>query len=248
MDSTKGFVRALRSTELVAREGLETELRGVLVGDDEVLVGRRGDGRVVAFGTACPHEMTDLEQATFVDGNVRCPRHNYLYDPITGQNVVPTRFTGPDRLWKLHPGYLPSRAVEEHDGWVWVSSDPNPAPPGWDPALEAPPEGEVAPSAEEAEAIARQTVEVPTKHLRVRLGAVFELRLPMTSPAHTWKVDVPGGLLALLSQQFDPVAARQRVRIAARSLGQGTLRCSYARPWDHEPEEVRTYLVDVVRP
>lgn len=244
-------MRVLRSSDLAACEGLDTQVRDVRVGDEVVLVGRLKDGRVVAFGATCPHEMTDLQQATFVDSKVRCPRHNYIYDPHSGQNVIPTQVARRENLWKLHPGYLSTRAVEEHDGWVWVSSTPNPAPVDWDPALEEPPSRR-APQAlftqPSEEAAPRPTVEVPAKRLRVRLGKVFELRLPMTdSPAHTWKVDVPAGLLAVVEQRFDPASPpRQRVRIEARAPGIGTIRCSYGRPWDLEPEEARTYVVEVV--
>lgn len=252
MSASSGFVRVLRSSDLAACEGLDTQLRSVRVGDGVVLLGRLKDGKVVAFGATCPHEMTDLRQATFVDGKVRCPRHNYMYDPHSGQNVIPTQIASPESLWKLHPGYLSTHAVEEHDGWVWVNSTANAAPVDWDPALEQRPSRDAheapftQPSAEQA--VPRSTVELPAKRLRVRLGHVFELRLPMDgTPACTWKVDVPAGPLAVVEQRFDPASPpRQRVRIAARAPGLGTVRCSYGRPWDGEPEETRTYIVEVV--
>lgn len=252
MSVTHRFVRVLRSADLHAREGLDTEIRGVRLADEIVLLGRLADGRVVAFGNSCPHETTDLRQATFVDGKVRCPRHNYLYDPVSGENVVPTRVSRPENLWKLHPGYLPTHAVEERDGWVWVDPVANAPPATWDPAREEPPVGATEEKArpEQAEPEQPVTVEMPAKHLRVRLGAEFELRLPLgTAAAHTWTVEAPRGLLAVVDQRLEAGSSgRQRVRIAARALGQGTLRCSFGRPWDPEPEEIRTYLVDVVLP
>ncbi len=262
MSASDGFVRVLRSTELAAREGLETELREVRVGGERVLMGRLKSGQVVAFGASCPHEMTDLRDATFVDGTIRCPRHNYMYDPHSGANVIPTAITRRENLWKLHPGYLPTRQVEEHDGWVWVSATPNPRPEGWDPAVEAPPARSTRRGAPPATAPAPQAaseaaseaaargvpVERAPKRLRVRLGKEFELRLPMAAtPAHTWRIDVPEGLLAVVEQRYEPASPpHQRVRIAARALGQGTLRCSFGRPWVPEPEEIRTYTVEVV--
>jgi nitrite reductase/ring-hydroxylating ferredoxin subunit len=253
MSASRSFVRVMRSADLVAAEGLETQIRVVQLGDETVLVGRLIDGRVVAFAAACPHEMTDLRQATFVDGKVRCPRHNYIYDPHSGENMIPTQVARPGSLWRLHPGYLPTHLVEEHDGWVWVKATPNPAPAGWDPALEEPPPdgarqaSSTTPPPEEAP-VARPTVEVPPKRLRARLSRDFVLRLPMNAkPAHTWKVEVPGGLLAVVEQRFDPgPPPRQLVRLRSRGLGQGTLRCSFGRPWDLEPEEVRTYIVEVL--
>ncbi len=253
MSATHGFVRVLRSADLAAREGLDSQVREVQVGDEAVLVGRLNDGQAVAFGSSCPHERTDLRDATFVDGKVRCPRHNYMYDPRSGENVIPTQVARRENLWKLHPGYLPTYAVEEHDGWVWVKATPEPPPTSWDPAVEQPPAraAQRAPQAKsepDLAAACRATVEVPPKRLRVRLGREFELRLPLgVAPVHTWRVEAPAGLLAVVEQRLDPTSPpRQRVRIAARALGEGTVRCSFGRPWDADPEEVRTYVVEIV--
>lgn len=255
MSAIRGFVRVLRSADLPACEGLESRICDVPVGNRTVLVGRLKDGRVVAFGPSCPHEATDLREATFVDGKVRCPRHNYIYDPHSGENVVPSRIARAENLWKLHPGYLPTYAVEVQDGWVWVKESPNPAPPTWDPAKEAPPPGGAPkptssepPARGEPPAADKTTVEVPPKRLRVALGKEFELRLPMgAGAACTWRVDTPAGLLAVVAQQFEPVPSpHQRVRLAVLALGQGDVRCTFGRPWDPEPQEVRTYIVEVV--
>ncbi|MGH9277713.1 MAG: Rieske 2Fe-2S domain-containing protein [Acidimicrobiales bacterium] len=244
----------LRSTELAAGEGLGSQIRELRVENETVLMGRLSDGRVVAFSDICPHEQTDLRQATFVDGKVRCPRHNYLYDPVGGENVIPARVARAENLWKLHPGYLPTHGVEEHDGWVWISPTPNPAPAGWDPSLEEPPPSATRrppftplPTEEPPGRIA--TVTRPTKHLRVRMGHEFELRLPMSGPgARTWRIDVPEGVLAVVAQHLEATSPpRHRVRLTACSVGQGTVRCSFGRPWEPEPEEVRTYLVEVVQ-
>ena len=254
MTSNDEFVRLLPSAELTAAEGLDSQIRDVRIGEEAVLVGRLGDGRVVAFAASCPHERTDLHQATFVDGRVRCPRHNYMYDPHSGENCVPARIARRESLWKLHPGYLPTYAVEERDGWVWVSRSPNPPPSGWDPSLEEAPtqparDAATPGSSPEHAAPPPPTVDVPPKRLRVRLGKEFELRLPMGAPAHTWRVETPPDLLVLVEQRIDPASPpRQRVRIAARAVGRGTLRCSFGRPWDPEPDEVRTYIVEVVDP
>jgi nitrite reductase/ring-hydroxylating ferredoxin subunit len=232
---------------------LGSQIRDVRIGSETLLVGRLNDGKVVAFSDTCPHEQTDLRQATFVDGKVRCPRHNYIYDPFTGDNVIPARVARAENLWKLHPGFLPTHEVQEHDGWVWVSTEPNPAPAGWDPSGEEPPRSATRrtpftpPTAEEPPRPS-PTVTGPAKRLRVTLGREFELRLPMSGPgARTWRIEVPEGLLAVVTQALEPTSPpRQRVRLAARSLGRGTLRCSFGRPWEAEPEEVRTYVVEVV--
>jgi nitrite reductase/ring-hydroxylating ferredoxin subunit len=252
VNTSDGFVRVARSADLAAGEGLDSQICDVRLGDETVLVGRLKDGQLVAFASSCPHETTDLHQATFVDGMVRCPRHNYMYDPHTGENVVPARVARRENLWKLHPSYLPTHAVMERDGWVWVKAAPNPAPTSWDPDAEKRPaaaaEHARSGSAPEEPAADRPTVEVPAKHLRVRLGKEFELRLPLGSaPAHTWTIDPPVEILTVVAQGLDPAPPpRQRVRIAARAVGCGTLRCTFGRPWDVKPEEVRTYVVEVV--
>lgn len=48
MSASQGFVRVLRSTDLAACEGLESQIRDIWVGSETVLVGRLNDGRVVA--------------------------------------------------------------------------------------------------------------------------------------------------------------------------------------------------------
>jgi nitrite reductase/ring-hydroxylating ferredoxin subunit/predicted secreted protein len=261
-----GLVRALPSEECPLGTPQEPELRLVQVGDQEVILVRLEDGTVAGVASHCPHQGTDLTDASFFDGLLRCPRHLYLYDPRTGENVVPARDARPENLWKLCPGFLPTYRVEERDGWIWVAPRPSPPPRGYDPERERPPTSgwhradEPAPTAEPPPSAAGP-VEHPTKTLRVRPGATFELRLPVTArPGHVWRVEVtgpagPGGEagqeaatnpLKVLSEQYDPGAPpRHRIRLAAKREGVATVRCAYARPWDTEPAEVRVYVVRV---
>jgi predicted secreted protein len=59
-------------------------------------------------------------------------------------------------------------------------------------------------------------------------------------------VETEGPLLAVVEERFEPGdPPRHLVRIAARGEGETTLRCLYARPWDKDPAEVRTYVVRV---
>ena len=255
MEATPAFVRVAPSDLLPAREGLDSELYEVEAGEEIVLVGRRGDGQVVAFSPTCPHDATDLAEATFVDGMVRCPRHNYLYNPCTGENVVPFKITKPENMWKLRPGYLPRHAVEERDGWVWVCTEREPPPDVWDPQLEIPPPLSQRQSRGTIEAPARpaapETVKPEPEHRQVGVSTVFELDLPMDQapPAHAWNVVATDGILTVVSQrlEMDP-SPRLRVQVATRALGQGTVTCTFGRPWDVVPAEVRTYIVDVTLP
>src|SRR5918911_4575081 len=130
--------RALRSEELPAGEGVHTRIRRVPAGQGHILLARLNDGQVVAFAPRCPHQVTALDDATISNGRMRCPRHGYIYDTQTGENVHPTRDNRPEDLWKLRPGYLPCYEVAERDGWIWVSDQAKPPPEGYDPELEKP--------------------------------------------------------------------------------------------------------------
>ena len=109
------------------------------VGECHVLVARLRSGEVVAFGPSCPHQFTELDDATIWDGNLRCPRHSYLFDTRTGENIHPRREAKVENLWKLRPGYLPCYEVREEDGWIWVSDETKPPPVSYDPSLEVRP-------------------------------------------------------------------------------------------------------------
>ena len=255
-----GLHKALPSEECPTGTPQAPVLRHVRVGDSEVILCRLDDGELVAFGTRCPHQGTDLMGASFFDGNLRCPHHLYLYDPRSGENVVPSRDARPESLWKLKPGYLPTYRVEERDGWIWVAERPCPPPAAYDPARERRPVGTSREATEGGVGAARPEgspaegagpVQHPTKTLRVTTGNTFELRLPMPPrPGHVWRVEASRGLLAVVHERFDPAAdpPRHRVRIAARHEGVGTIRCAFARPWDTTPAEVRTYVVRIEPP
>ncbi len=224
----------------------------VQAGDRAVLVARLDTGEGVAFDPTCPHQNTPLEDASFWDGNIRCPRHQYLYDPRTGENLVPSRGARPESLWKLKPGYLPTYPVKEEDGWVWVAEECNPPPEAYDPALEEPPArtGRATDEREEPEEPEEQGPRTTTKTVRVRAGGHFELRLPTNPlPGHIWVVEVAGALVEVVEQGLlreDP--PRWRVRLAARAAGSEEVTCSFRQPWATEPSEVRRYLVEVIAP
>ncbi|HTJ75467.1 MAG TPA: protease inhibitor I42 family protein [Acidimicrobiales bacterium] len=246
------LVRVLPSAELETETPGEPRLKKVTVGEKDILLGRLSSGPVVAFASNCPHQNTQLDGATFFDGRVRCPLHVYLYDPRTGENIVPARDANPDNLWKLKPGYLPVYEVEERDGWIWIGAAPKPPPAAYDPALEVPPApGDRPGAAARARAAAAAADDGPLDHgsktLRVAPGTTFDLRLPTAPrPGFIWRVETEGPLLAVVEERFEPGdPPRHLVRIAARGEGETTLRCLYARPWDKDPAEVRTYVVRV---
>ncbi len=239
--------RALRSEDLAAGEGIETEIRRVRTTSGHVMVARLGDGRVVAFAPSCPHQATDLDDATLWDGKLRCPRHSYLYDAATGVNIIPTRDTPAENMWKLRPGYLPCYEVAERDGWVWVSGQPNPPPASWDPALEQVPEGRrtTGTAAVTAPALSTAAAEQSVKFLNVAPGSTFELRLPTTPrEGFAWHFDVVGDLLSVTEEQFEPGAMPcHRIVVATHGTGAATLTCTYASTAANQRAEVRIYIV-----
>lgn len=250
----------LRTEDLPTSGGGEARLRRVRVGSTDLLVARLESGRVLAFAARCPHQATPLDEARFWDGNVRCPRHQYLYDPRTGENLLPAREARPETLWKLKPGYLPVHKAEERDGQIWVAEDPEPPPPSYDPEREAGPAvvpaaslpSSSGPSASLPSTPGRAGAQAgpvthPTEAIYVEVGEEVELVLPTAAtPGCFWKLDVGGGLVAVVGQAAEPgPPPRQRVRLSARAAGRTTVHCAYGRPWDAQPAEVRTFEVVV---
>ena len=240
------MIPVLRSNELTAGPSpTQPEIVRVSAGESEVLVARLDGGGVVAFAPVCPHQDTSLEDATVWDGNLRCPRHLYLYDPDTGENILPARDALPGTLWKLRPGYLPVYRVEERDGWIWVADAPEPPPAAYDPEQERRPAG--PPEAEApAASIATGPLVHPPEELTATAGAEIEVLLTTSSrPGHLWQGEMSVELV-VVSQRIDPTNADVfGVRLRAGAPGEATMRWTYARPWDVEPAEVRTFVVHI---
>ncbi len=238
----KAWHRALRSSEVTTGAIVRTA-----AGRRQVMVARLSSGAAVAFATRCPHQDTDLGGATVVDDRIRCPRHEYLYDPCTGENVFPAQASDPDQRWKTRPGYLPVYVVQERDGWIWVAHRPLPPPPTFDPSLEELPLG--AEVLDETGADTGQEVGADAASvLRVQVGTTFEIRLPTNPlPGHTWEIKT-GRRLAVVEQGLLPAdPPRWQVRVAARKVGEDEIRCAFRHPWDVEPSERRRYVVRIVR-
>lgn len=242
----------LRSDELPEGSATRPEIRRARAGESEVLLARLSGGEVVAFDTKCPHQATSLDDATVWDGSLRCPRHLYLYDPHTGENILPAREAAPETLWKLRPGYLPVYRVEERDGWIWVANAPEPAPAAYDPEKERRPSRPPEPEPERASPAAfspgcSTPFEHPPETVTTTTGQEFEvLLLTSLRPGHLWRGDVPEDLLEVVSQRFDSGPEPcHRVRLRACAAGEAAMRWSYGRPWDTEPAEIRTFVVRV---
>ncbi len=254
--------QTLPSDQLPAGEGLDTVIRRVRAGDTYVLVARLGDGQVVAFDGTCPHQVTELDDASIVDGLVSCPRHRYLYDPRTGRNVVPAATAKRENLWKLRPGYLPCFTVEERDGWIWVDPRPRPPPPDYDPTLEERPLRRRAgvpdpfdePSGPAVMIPGPPPLDMPTerslKVMDVAADSVFDLRLPVPpGERQAWRMEMVGRALVVVDETYEPGdQPHQLVRLSAQAPGATTLCFTYAYPDQPLPAAVRTYIVRVVSP
>jgi len=241
--------RVLPSDALEPGEAAAPALVRARVGDADVLLCRLEDGAVVAFCATCPHQETSLEEASFFDGKLRCARHLYLYDPRTGENVIPAREARPESLWKLKPGYLPVYKVEERDGWIWVSDTPEPPPRSYDPARELRPgtPGAADPAAPVPEpAPAARTDDGPERH-RARVGDLVDLVIAyIPAPSHLWRLEGAGTVVALEGDRFEHTPVVQhRFQVRARAAGEVELRATYAMPWGGTPREVRTFRVVV---
>lgn len=240
----------MRSDRLLPAEPGEPHLRGAKVGAAEVLMVRLESGSVAAFAAKCPHQGTPLDGATLFDDSLRCPRHVFLYDLKTGENLVPARVNKPETLCKLKPGYLPIHRAEERDGWIWVSEVPEPPPAAYDPLLEQgpPSEGPLAEAPKPEPAPSPAADPLPAAGVvHATAGQEFEIVLPTkVLPGHFWSVVVPGGAASVVGQVFAPDdPPRHVVRLLAQTAGEVTVTCAYGTPWGATPAETQTVEVHV---
>jgi predicted secreted protein len=158
--------------------------------------------------------------------------------------VLPSRDAAPGSLWKLRPGYLPVHRVEERDGWVWVADAPDPPPASYDPEKERRPPGPLPTETPPSPAVDAGPLEHDVEKVTAIAGQEFEVVLrAQPRPGHMWRAEVPERL-AVVSQRFDnSPGGGLRVRVRGDDPGEATMRWSYARPWDTEPAEVRTFVV-----
>jgi len=47
------------------------------------------DGKYFAFARHCPHEEADLKTGSLEGAKIRCHNHNYSFDLLTGECVLP---------------------------------------------------------------------------------------------------------------------------------------------------------------
>jgi len=86
------------------------------VGDEAVLVARRGD-EYFAIGATCTHYSGPLAEGLMVGDTVRCPWHHACFSLRTGEAVEPPALS-PVARWR----------VEQRDGKIFVREKIEPAP------------------------------------------------------------------------------------------------------------------------
>jgi nitrite reductase/ring-hydroxylating ferredoxin subunit len=124
--SAEGFRPSISSARVVWRKAVPSaelavfSLRRVEVGGRPFLLARLEDGCVAAASPSCPHEGADLGEGTLYMGAVNCPRHHYLYDLRTGENIYPRRVFPADLGRALRP--LKLFPAKEEAGWVWIDA------------------------------------------------------------------------------------------------------------------------------
>ncbi|MFP4215447.1 MAG: FAD-dependent oxidoreductase [Phycisphaerae bacterium] len=80
----------MRNREVVAKvnELSDGQMKAVSVGEKEILLLRIGD-EFRAYASECPHHGAPLADGALMDGKLRCPWHQAVFDALTGKRVEP---------------------------------------------------------------------------------------------------------------------------------------------------------------
>ncbi len=243
------MVKALKSEDVpLPREAAEgfsmPAIRKVNVAGQDILVTRLGTGEAVAFAAHCPHQGTPLDRAVLVGDQLRCAQHNYVYDPVTGHNVRPSLNANSDALFRLKPGYLPTFAVQEKEGWIWVSHSPNPRPSGPPPRPAPPPSRHIPPPMQD-KAPSKERLSPET----VTLGKALELTLSSKpEPGHLWRMESDLGVVSLAGQIFDGDANVYRLTLVGEKPGADTVRLIFGKPWGGQHSKILSLDIEVHQP
>ena len=101
-----GWVRVASSAEIA-----EGEMRGIRVGDRDIVVYHLEDGEFYATDNVCTHEYARLSEGWLEDNEIECPLHGGKFDVRTGRPLCPpveadlevfeVRVSGEDVLVKI---------------------------------------------------------------------------------------------------------------------------------------------------
>ena len=112
--------------------------RPITLLDEQVLIGRRADGAVFAFGDQCPHRGMPMRHGGFDGTRLQCGYHGWAFETEQGRcveipSLAPGQATDPSRF-RLHR--YPAREVQGNV-WVWIGAGPPgevPTVPGFEGA------------------------------------------------------------------------------------------------------------------
>lgn len=89
--------------------------------DQELVIARFHDGRLLAADVACPHKGARLSAGRICNGELMCPYHGWRFDPDGHCLTIPSLVEpNPDKLRLSH---LRNYPVQERYGFVWVKLD-----------------------------------------------------------------------------------------------------------------------------
>ena len=163
---------------------------------EPVLLGRRADGGVFAYGDACPHRGMPLRHGGFDGTTLRCCFHGWAFDSADGRcTEIPSAAPGDG----IEPGRFRLRAYpcREVQGNVWVFMAAPGAPPGPLPEVPAVPGfGEAAPHV-------ATTMRFPCG-VDLAASGFFDPGHPAFVHTSRWWRSSPIGRLRLKEKDFEP--------------------------------------------
>ena len=91
--------------------------------DQELVVARFPDGRLLAADVACPHKGARLAAGCIREGELMCPYHGWRFNSAGECQSIPSLIApNPEKLALAH---LRTYAAQERYGMIWVKLDPH---------------------------------------------------------------------------------------------------------------------------
>ncbi len=98
------------------------KVMGYTLLEQELVIARFEDGRLLAADVACPHKGARLSAGCIRDGELMCPYHGWRFDAAGACQSIPSLVSpNPEKLALSH---LRAHPAQERYGLVWVKLDP----------------------------------------------------------------------------------------------------------------------------
>ncbi|WP_221029749.1 aromatic ring-hydroxylating oxygenase subunit alpha [Actomonas aquatica] len=123
-DEDSPFLALRRTWQPVA---LATDLApGQVIGrtllEQDLVLARFEDGRLLAADTACPHKGARLANGAIVEGELMCPYHGWRFDSAGACQSIPSLVEPNPQKCAL--SHLKAYGAQERYGMIWVKLDP----------------------------------------------------------------------------------------------------------------------------